>query len=139
LHESRFFQNCGTFNTNQNKKYHNFERNEIPATGFLKWTDFSYLFLRKKLYRKKKKKIKFFSGNPKKTWLETSSSSQVKFCFKGFKSSQVQVQPDLELQVKSSLNIFKLFGHSSTDALVISPNRWNFYFPELEIWILAIF
>ena len=24
LRESRFFQNCGTFNTNQNKKYHNF-------------------------------------------------------------------------------------------------------------------
>ena len=31
-----FFQNSGTFNTNQNKKYHNFERNEDPATVFLK-------------------------------------------------------------------------------------------------------
>ena len=40
MRESRFFQNCGTFNTNQNKKYHNFERNEIRATVFLKWTDF---------------------------------------------------------------------------------------------------
>ena len=28
------------FNTNQNKKYHNFERNEIHATVFLKWTEF---------------------------------------------------------------------------------------------------
>ena len=27
----------------QIKKYHNFERNEIHATGFLKWTDFSWL------------------------------------------------------------------------------------------------
>ena len=61
----------------------------------------------------KEKKIKFFSGNPKKTWLETSSSGQVKFCFNRFKSGQVQVQPDLELQVKSSLNIFKFFGHSN--------------------------
>ena len=34
---------CGTFNTNQNKKYHNFERNEIRTTFFLKWTDFSML------------------------------------------------------------------------------------------------
>ena len=40
LHESQFFQNCGTFNKNQNKKYHNFERNEICATVFLKSTDF---------------------------------------------------------------------------------------------------
>ena len=40
MRESRFFQNCGTFNTNQNKKYHNFERNENRATVFLKWTDF---------------------------------------------------------------------------------------------------
>ena len=31
---------CGTFNTNQNKKYHNFERNEIRTTVFLKWKDF---------------------------------------------------------------------------------------------------
>ena len=46
-----------------------------------------------------------FSGNPKKTWLETSSSGQVKFCFNRVKSGQVHVQPDLELQVKSSLNI----------------------------------
>ena len=36
VRESRFFQNCGTFNTNQNKKYHNFERIEIRATVFLK-------------------------------------------------------------------------------------------------------
>ena len=40
LRESRFFQNCGTFNTNQNKKYHNFERNEIRAIVFSKWADF---------------------------------------------------------------------------------------------------
>ena len=26
-------QICGTFNTNQNKKYHNFERNEIRTTA----------------------------------------------------------------------------------------------------------
>ena len=31
LRKSRSFQNCGTFNTNQNKKYHNFERNKIRA------------------------------------------------------------------------------------------------------------
>ena len=31
---------CGTFNTNQNKKYHNFNRNEICTTVFLKWLDF---------------------------------------------------------------------------------------------------
>ena len=40
MRESWFFQNWGTFNTNQNKKYHNFERIEIRATVFLKWTDF---------------------------------------------------------------------------------------------------
>ena len=33
-------QNCGSFNTNQNKKYHNFERTENRPTVFLKWTDF---------------------------------------------------------------------------------------------------
>ena len=27
---------ASTFNTNQNKKYHNFERNKNHATGFLK-------------------------------------------------------------------------------------------------------
>ena len=31
-----FLSNCGTFNTNQNKKYLDFERVEIRATGFLK-------------------------------------------------------------------------------------------------------
>ena len=36
LRKSCFFQNCGTFNTNQNKKYHNFERSKIPAIVFLK-------------------------------------------------------------------------------------------------------
>ena len=66
-----------------------------------------------KNFIEKRKKNQVFSGNLKKTWLETSSSSQVKFCFNRFKSSQVQVQPDLELQVRSSLNIFKLFGHST--------------------------
>ena len=40
LRESSFFQNCGTFNTNQNKKYHNFNRNKISTTVFLKWLDF---------------------------------------------------------------------------------------------------
>ena len=44
LHESQFFQNCGTFNKNQNKKYHNFERIEIRATVFLKWTYFRYSY-----------------------------------------------------------------------------------------------
>ena len=39
--ESRFFHNCGTFNTNQTKKCHNFERSKIRATVFLKWTDLS--------------------------------------------------------------------------------------------------
>ena len=47
MRKFRFFQNCGTFNTNQNKKYHNFERNEIRTTVFLKWTDFTYPFLKK--------------------------------------------------------------------------------------------
>ena len=41
MRESRFFHNCGTFNTNQNKKCHNFERSKIRATVFLKWTDLS--------------------------------------------------------------------------------------------------
>jgi hypothetical protein len=45
LHECHFFQNCGTFNTNQKKKYHNFKRNQIFATAFLKWTDFNNWFL----------------------------------------------------------------------------------------------
>ena len=47
LRESRFFQNYGTFNTNQNKKYHNFERNEIRAAVFLKWTDFSEIHIKR--------------------------------------------------------------------------------------------
>jgi hypothetical protein len=49
LRESLFFQNCGTFNTNQNKKCNNFEKDEIRATVFLKYTDFSkangYIFI----------------------------------------------------------------------------------------------
>ena len=40
LHESGFFQNCGTFYFDLYWKYHNFERNEICATVFLKSTDF---------------------------------------------------------------------------------------------------
>ena len=36
MRESQLFQNCFDFYW----KYHNFERNEIRATGFLKWTDF---------------------------------------------------------------------------------------------------
>ena len=35
-----FLSNCGTFNTNQNKKYHSFERNKIHTTAFLKRTNF---------------------------------------------------------------------------------------------------
>ena len=42
MHESCFFQNCGTFCFYLYWKYHNFEQNEIRATGFLKWTDFSH-------------------------------------------------------------------------------------------------
>ena len=42
MRESRFFQDCGTFNTNQNKKYHNFERIKICATVFLEWRDFRH-------------------------------------------------------------------------------------------------
>ena len=38
MRESPFFQNHGTFNTNQNKKYHNFVRDKICATAFLKRT-----------------------------------------------------------------------------------------------------
>ena len=41
MHESRFFQNYGTFCFDLYWKYHNFERFEIHATVFLKWTDFS--------------------------------------------------------------------------------------------------
>ena len=41
MRESRFFQNCGTFCFDLYWKYHNFERNEVRATVFLKWTDFS--------------------------------------------------------------------------------------------------
>ena len=37
------FQNCGIFNTNQKKKYHNFERNKNHATGFLKKIDLNNL------------------------------------------------------------------------------------------------
>ena len=40
LRKSSFFQNCGTFCFDLFWKYHNFERNEIRATGFLKWRDF---------------------------------------------------------------------------------------------------
>ena len=40
LRNPHLFQNCGTSNTNQNKKCHNFKRNEDHATVFLKWTDF---------------------------------------------------------------------------------------------------
>ena len=44
MRESRFFQNCGTFWFDLYWKYHNFERNEIRATVFLKWTDFRKVF-----------------------------------------------------------------------------------------------
>ena len=47
LCDSCFFQDCGTFNTIKNKKYHNFERNQNHTSAPLKWTDFinfSYLF-----------------------------------------------------------------------------------------------
>ena len=40
LRESRFFQNCGTFCFDLYWKYHNFERNKIHVTVFLRWTDF---------------------------------------------------------------------------------------------------
>ena len=40
MRESHFFQNCGTFCFDLYWKYHNFERNEIRATAFVKWTDF---------------------------------------------------------------------------------------------------
>ena len=43
MHESKFFKNCGTFCFDLYWKYHNFERNEIRATVFLKWTDFSFV------------------------------------------------------------------------------------------------
>ena len=43
MRESHFFQNCGTFCFDLYWKYHNFERNKIRATVFLKWTDFSLL------------------------------------------------------------------------------------------------
>ena len=45
MRESGFFQNCGTFNTNQSKKYHNFKRKGIRAIVFLKWTDFRNLHM----------------------------------------------------------------------------------------------
>ena len=41
LPESRFFQNCSTFCFDLYWKHHNFERNEIRKTVFLKWMDFS--------------------------------------------------------------------------------------------------
>ena len=41
MRDPHFFQNCGTFCFDLYWKYHNFERNEIRETGFLKWTDFS--------------------------------------------------------------------------------------------------
>ena len=43
---------------------------------------------------------------------------------------KVQVQPDLEFQVKSSLNIFKFFGHSTSYyaiSNVLSPITNNSY------------
>ena len=39
LGDPHFFQNCGSFQYNNNK-YHNFERNEDRPTVFLKWTAF---------------------------------------------------------------------------------------------------
>ena len=39
LHESGFFQNCGTFYFDLYWKYHNFERNEICVTVYLRWMD----------------------------------------------------------------------------------------------------
>ena len=44
MHESQFFQNCGTFCFGSYWKYHNFERIEIRATVFLKWTYFRYSY-----------------------------------------------------------------------------------------------
>ena len=41
MRDPHFFQNCGTFNINQNKKYPNIERKEDQATIFLKWTDWT--------------------------------------------------------------------------------------------------
>ena len=40
LRDPHFFQNCGTFQYNNN--YHNFERNDNRETVFLKWTDFKW-------------------------------------------------------------------------------------------------
>ena len=47
LRKSRFFQNCGTFCFDLYWKYHNFERNMIRATGYLKWLDFTRLKIKK--------------------------------------------------------------------------------------------
>ena len=44
MHESRFFQNRGTFCFDLYWKYHNFERNEICTTVFLKRTNLGIQF-----------------------------------------------------------------------------------------------
>ena len=44
LRISSFFQNSDTFCFDLYWHYHNFERNEIRATGFLKWTDFRTIY-----------------------------------------------------------------------------------------------
>ena len=44
LHGSHFFQNSGTFCVDFYWKYHNSKNNEILATVFLKWMDFSQGF-----------------------------------------------------------------------------------------------
>ena len=62
LRNSHFFQNYGTFNTNQNKKYHNFERIKIRATVTVRKIVlklFLYLYFRTKVLKFTKVILKF--------------------------------------------------------------------------------
>ena len=60
MHDPHSFQNCGTFQYNNNNKYHIFERNDDHATVFLKWTDFNL----NSFFRNLKKNILFFISTP---------------------------------------------------------------------------
>ena len=70
----------------------------------------SCIFLREKLYRKKKSS--FFQGTRKK--LDLKLQVQVWSSSASTGSSQVKLKFSLTWNFKSSLNIFNLFGHSSS-------------------------
>ena len=110
MRNPHFFQNCGTFQYNNNK-YHNFERNDYCATVFLKWMDFSSIF------------CIHFRLNIK--CLELKWDLKVGICLYGKQLSMCFSfsQSDSKLKKANSVILLRL----SSDWVVVMPNKRGNY------------